>query len=202
MTTACAVKTCVRCSEEKPAGDFTKDKSRKDGLNPYCRECTRKGNRKSYVKNFATEKARKAQSYRDDPEKFLSRNRKWRAVNRDRERVTNRAYYARNREMVREWHKAYHQANPHVARACSSRRRALRIRQTIVEASTDQIMQRMAYFGNKCWMCGGPFEHVDHVKPLSKGGPHMLANLRPACAPCNLSKKDKWPVSTRVFGGR
>jgi len=52
----------------------------------------------------------------------------------------------------------------------------------------------MSYWGNKCWMCEGPFEHVDHVKPLSKGGPHILANLRPACASCNASKNDRWPL--------
>ncbi|MBT2266408.1 HNH endonuclease [Rhodococcus erythropolis] len=43
-------------------------------------------------------------------------------------------------------------------------------------------------------MCGGPYQHLDHVKPLSAGGPHMLSNLRPSCADCNLSKGAKWPL--------
>ncbi len=43
-------------------------------------------------------------------------------------------------------------------------------------------------------MCGGPFEEVDHVKPIAKGGWHALANLRPACFRCNNQKSDKWPV--------
>ncbi|YCH06398.1 HNH endonuclease [Arthrobacter sp. alpha11c] len=31
---------------------------------------------------------------------------------------------------------------------------------------------------------------MDHVLPLSKGGPHCLSNVTPACRPCNLSKHD------------
>jgi len=42
-------------------------------------------------------------------------------------------------------------------------------------------------------MCGAPWEHIDHVKPISKGGSNWPANLRPACEPCNLRKSDQWP---------
>lgn len=31
---------------------------------------------------------------------------------------------------------------------------------------------------------------MDHVIPLSKGGPHCLSNVTPACGPCNRSKHD------------
>jgi 5-methylcytosine-specific restriction endonuclease McrA len=31
---------------------------------------------------------------------------------------------------------------------------------------------------------------MDHVTPLSKGGPHCLSNVTPACGPCNRSKHD------------
>ena len=54
--------------------------------------------------------------------------------------------------------------------------------------SPDGIRQRMEVLGNKCWYCGGPFDHVDHLKPLARGGYHILANLRPACQPCNSTK--------------
>ncbi|MGX7727586.1 HNH endonuclease [Rhodococcus sp. 5G237] len=39
---------------------------------------------------------------------------------------------------------------------------------------------------------------VDHVKPINKGGPHMLANLRPACGPCNSRKRDQWPFTNEI----
>ncbi len=32
-------KTCTRCGQEKSTMDFTRNKSRKDGLQSQCREC-------------------------------------------------------------------------------------------------------------------------------------------------------------------
>ncbi len=53
--------------------------------------------------------------------------------------------------------------------------------------------------GHTCQYCGdteGPF-HIDHIHPISKGGGNEMENLTLACAPCNLSKRDKtldeWP---------
>lgn len=46
----------------------------------------------------------------------------------------------------------------------------------------------MSVFGNKCFYCGGDFEHVDHAIPLIRHGYHCLANLRPSCKLCNLRK--------------
>lgn len=62
------------------------------------------------------------------------------------------------------------------------------------EASAEAIVARVAYFGWRCWMCKRPFEAIDHVKPLSKGGSHWPSNLRPACNACNSGKKDRWPL--------
>lgn len=56
----------------------------------------------------------------------------------------------------------------------------------------EQVSQRIAYWGGKCWMCGGDYEAIDHVKPLSKGGADCLSNLRPACGSCNSRKHNKW----------
>ena len=49
---------------------------------------------------------------------------------------------------------------------------------------------------NKCWICGRPLgddTHLDHVKPLARGGWDTLANLRPTHAECNMRKGAKWP---------
>lgn len=42
-----------------------------------------------------------------------------------------------------------------------------------------------------CVYCGADAEHVDHVRPLSRGGWEHPANLVPACAWCNTSKGDR-----------
>ena len=36
------MKYCKKCNTEKPKSEFNKDKTRKDGLHTYCRECTKK----------------------------------------------------------------------------------------------------------------------------------------------------------------
>lgn len=42
-----------------------------------------------------------------------------------------------------------------------------------------------------CVYCGGPFEHVDHVLPVSRGGTDDVENLVPSCTSCNTSKGDR-----------
>lgn len=62
--------------------------------------------------------------------------------------------------------------------------------------------------GGRCVYCGEPLEngwHVDHMIPLAKGGSNELANLAPACGPCNEAKGATplrvWLVSRfRVMG--
>ena len=40
--------------------------------------------------------------------------------------------------------------------------------------------------------------HVDHIKPLSKGGPHKFDNLRIVTASMNLKKGSKF-IDTNLF---
>ncbi len=79
------------------------------------------------------------------------------------------------------------------------RRGQLRIRarkrnSQIVPFTTDELAARMEAQGNQCVYCGGPFEQIDHFKPLALGGAHCLANLRPSCANCNNHKGPMPPL--------
>lgn len=56
----------------------------------------------------------------------------------------------------------------------------------------EDIARRMDDLGGRCIYCGGPFEHVDHLIPLSRGGAHAIQNLVPSCAHCNISKGDRY----------
>jgi 5-methylcytosine-specific restriction endonuclease McrA len=46
--------------------------------------------------------------------------------------------------------------------------------------------------GFRCTYCHETPEglQMDHVFPLARGGPHCLANVTPACGPCNRAKHD------------
>lgn len=86
----------------------------------------------------------------------------------------------------------YIQHNMNLFVGYARKRRAAKKAAFIVAYTQEQLDSRMAYWGNKCWMCGGAFECVDHVKPLNAGGSDCIANFRPACSSCNSSKRDRW----------
>ncbi|WML63658.1 HNH endonuclease signature motif containing protein [Rhodococcus sp. AH-ZY2] len=99
----------------------------------------------------------------------------WRTANRDRILAYNRMYEPRMLELVKA--------------------RQSTIKSRTVPFTVEQLTARLSYFGNRCWICSGEAEHLDHVKPIKSGGWHMLANLRPACARCNRRKSSLWPIS-------
>lgn len=45
------MKVCYSCKTKKPRSDFYKDRSKKDGLTPYCKECRRLKAAAQYQKN-------------------------------------------------------------------------------------------------------------------------------------------------------
>lgn len=44
--------------------------------------------------------------------------------------------------------------------------------------------------GDPCAYCGAAMEQVDHIDPVSRGGPNHWTNFAPACGRCNASKHD------------
>lgn len=76
--------------------------------------------------------------------------------------------------------------------AYANKRRARKNNAQVYEYTQAFVDARVAYFGKKCWMCGGEYSALDHVKPLSQGGKDCPANLRPACKSCNSRKGAKW----------
>lgn len=107
-----------------------------------------------------------------------------------------RARYHANRVKAVARSAAWAAANPEKRREYKMRRRVLTGRFAPIAA--EAIRERIAYFGGKCWMCGDAGPTLDHVKPVSKDGPHLLANLRPSCLSCNSAKRDKWDGPHRL----
>ena len=143
---------------------------------PACREAQRQDRRKRHAE-------RQRELWNSNPGWRVGRlewRARWREVNRELVRQQDRQFYAANRRM-------------RIARAVEQRAR--RLQAPTVSFTTDQLRQRLAMYAG-CWICGDPrWTEADHVKPLAKGGPHMLANLRPACTTCNRRKGATWPFA-------
>lgn len=124
-------------------------------------------------------------------DRLLVLKKAWREANADTLSEKWAAWYEANNEQVRAMARERAKANPHKGLAIAARRRLRIAAATIQDFSLHELRQRIAVFGGRCAYCGGPHEHIDHVKPLARGGPHCLSNLRPSCAKCNLKKNAK-----------
>lgn len=49
-----------------------------------------------------------------------------------------------------------------------------------------------------CYHCGGPYEELEHVIPVSKAGGTTASNCRPVCSYCNsLKGTNTWHVDAK-----
>lgn len=193
------MKRCGRCGEAKARTEFYTDRRNSDGLWGTCKACVLARRREidtpekraASVRRTAayrqTEagKAARRREYDNNRATILARVARWQQDNRERATANKRRWVERNREKRRT-----------VSRLHAQRRRAA-MSATSALVTADAVAARVAYFGGRCWCCGAPWEQLDHVKPLAKGGAHLPANLRPICGPCNRSKSAKWPIDTR-----
>lgn len=72
-------------------------------------------------------------------------------------------------------------------------RAAIRRAAVALPGVTDRDWGRLvARYGGFCAYCQEvPWQHIEHVVPLSRGGLHSIGNVLPACARCNCSKGNK-----------
>jgi len=184
-------KTCSKCGELKFLTEYCKDsRIKRDGLVAACNAC----------KKLAAEKYLK-----ENAEKESLRKKKWRAANREKYLASLRSYYEINAEAVSKTHRAWVKANPEKRGESHRRRRALKLGNGSEPYTVDEML---LLYGTDCYLCNEPIDlaaarspgregwqfslHVDHVQPLSKGGPDSLSNVRPAHGRCNLKKNATW----------
>lgn len=212
-------KSCRKCGLIRPFSDFNRKAASPDGLQPACRECVSAYNRGMYERDPAAKRAknaawaaanpdrvremarvRMAQSWTQRPEEMRAYHRRWYAENPERRRSALRESARRRRaadpQGSRDYQRLWRELNRDKVSAMNRRRRARKAAVLSLPFTPTQLAQRLSMYPG-CWMCGGLPETVDHVKPLAKGGAHILANLRPACWSCNSSKRESWPYVPR-----
>ena len=178
-------KVCTKCKEEKPLEAFGKHSARKDGLQPWCNVCQKKYRQENREKKLKYYK----QYYQENREKRLEYHRQY-----------CKQYRQDNREKSLEYAKQHYQDNREKYIERATKRKALK-RGAVPEALLNCPVEK-----DRLWKtyklrdlltkATGVEYHVDHIWPLSKGGPHWSGNLQVITAEENLSKSDSFCEDT------
>ena len=185
-------KTCTLCNAEKPLGQFSIHRQKKDGLSGWCKPCS----------------VEKVRSYTANPEaKQKKRDYDADRVARLRDKLTRqrRALYVKNRERRIAYAKLWAAENAEKRRVVSQN---YKHRRRAVEASGvkfKDLMEWKAAQKKVCAWCGvhcGTGYVVDHYQPLAKGGAHELSNLVISCRSCNAKKSARDPYEFANSVGR
>lgn len=114
--------------------------------------------------------------------------RRWNKAHPEQRRAAKRLYYARHPERHKTAMAAYNKAHPEVLRAKSNAYRA-RARAAEGHFTSAEWRALVESHGRRCAYClvVAPLE-VDHRIPLKRGGTNWIANILPACGPCNRKK--------------
>lgn len=141
--------------------------------------------------------------YRASPERQRETARRWQEANPERAREINRKSARRRQEVSperrREAGRRYYVKNRERFREATRRYRARKLGVISEPYTLAEIAERGGYV---CAVCGRPVDvmlpgsdlmgpTVDHVIPLSWGGPDIRANVQLAHRVCNTSKGDR-----------
>lgn len=204
------VKKCSKCGETKLLELFNKTRNTKDGRTSHCKICkslARKDNaeaiaeqKKIWYEANKEDVAEKSKADRkENPEKHAAQEAAKYVKNKDKIKARVLDYQKRVPDVNRRASKRYRDANPHLGRAKTAKRRAIKLRATPKWADTEfeQFYLVEIYHLAQLRSEMGIEHHVDHIVPLiSKKvcGLHCSANLQVITAPENLAKSNKyWP---------
>ena len=130
--------------------------------------------------------------YEANKERRSATKRTWYAANKEKDAAYKRAYREANKENLVAKEKAYREANPDRVNAYSSRRRARKLKlipkhlkKCPVEKQRLLDIYKLSTLISKAT---GIEYHVDHMWPMSDGGPHWSGNLQIITAHENMSK--------------
>lgn len=176
-----------------------------DGKNKtYCKKCNSERSKIRYRNNKSFLLSNQKQYYENNKESILEKRKTYYTENKDAILEKQLSYRKDNKDAIRERDKKYYENNKGYFRRKHSRRLAIKLKNGFEPYDELQVL---AKYGSNCHICnkaidldaprrvgaGNGWEyglHIDHVIPLSKGGPDTLENVRPAHAVCNLQKSN------------
>jgi len=144
------------------------------------------------------------------PARYAERARKWREKNQEDSRKAQARYRMAHREICIKraslWRASHPEKQANSKRvwrmtnrdtvSASSRNRRAKLKGAFGRHTKHDIKDLYAAQKGRCAYCKvvvGDKYHVDHIRPLSKGGGNGKDNLQICCPTCNLQKHAKDP---------
>lgn len=118
------VKLCLKCKEEKPTPEFYKDKTRNDGLSPYCKACRKVEQKEDRIKNKDKRYAQQRRYVAANPEKVKKWSRNYQEKHSDKVDTSRKIYYDNNRDHILQKRNQHNRDNPEKVLFESARVRA------------------------------------------------------------------------------
>lgn len=175
----------------------TPENTYKDGS---CKQCRKRYSKKWADANPIKVAERKRRFLSTNPGKSAEYSRAYNERHPERRREISRSYYERNLDVERERGRKYKLAHPEVSRKSTARRRARKVANGSVEDVCVLVLGERD--GWVCYLCNTAVDasldwpdpwskSIEHVIPLSKGGPHTYDNTKVAHLRCNQRKHVK-----------
>lgn len=147
-----------------------------------CKQCKKQANKEWALANPEKQLASVASWRKSNPEKMAEYSDKY----RNAKRIANKKWHQKNPDKNREYLRA---------------RRARALGNNVIKYSEKDVIHT---YGTICYICKIEINmnanrsigsigwemalHIEHVIPISKGGPDTLENVRPSHGLCNLKK--------------
>ena len=174
-TQVCKTKTGKGCGKTKPTEQFTK---RGDTYTLFCKECKRKEYNTWRINNLGKARANAA---------------KWHKNNKEKANQKNRDSYTKHKEARKEKIRNFRKKYPEKCRANEAKYRTLKYSTSVDNTKHEMYLIECVYaFARFKTLHTEIQQHVDHIKPLAKGGLHHPSNLQILTATENMVKGNKY----------
>ena len=177
-------KPCSKCQEERPYGDFYKDKRASDGLQSACKFCFSAYNKsaeRKTQKNLTYSSEKRKQNYLNNLDRDRERNKRWAEENREQRLAKKKENYSLNKFAYTSYVRQ------------RQAQKLLAFPPWLTEEHKKEI-KNFYWLAKDLELVSGQKYHVDHIVPLQGDnvcGLHVPWNLQVLPADINLSKGNK-----------
>jgi 5-methylcytosine-specific restriction endonuclease McrA len=165
---------CKKCGKSKPLNEFSKNKTKPDGLQSNCKSC-------NMAMCLDWEKR--------NPDKKSAKDKRYLQAHPDKRRAKRHRHYLKYAEKIIKRVVQWYTDHPEKQEA-KNRNRHIKTRGGAGKVSAAEWEMILRRFENKCVIpgCERTDLTVDHIVPLALGGTHTVDNIQPMCRHHNCSK--------------